>query len=335
MSYLGNMRIPFYTYNKKNWFLLYILYFFFIVVIFKVFGLHLSTLGDYRLYGRGTLDLGGLSPEIITINIYTILSHVGMSPTVLGSLIFIYLAYLFTQNIPQTSGNIFIFFSVMNPFCLQFIIYPSKETLLVGFTLLFLGRKNFKLIDTIILFLIFLIRPNYFIVVAVSAVLLNGTFLRFDARKLAVCASLFGLFILSYIEINGYTSSIISIIRQSFLPYSQSTTNRYWIPVVESLISLEFILWLSMGIYTIFFGFMKLKLVALPIIFAGFGKLLMFTKIFRRKYLEGYLWLIATSVYAVPLSVYNVGSSLRYSIPLLIIIFFTLVKFQEKKNECR
>ena len=104
---------------------------------------------------------------------------------------------------------------------------------------------------------------------------------------------------------------------------------------MQSLISVDFVLWFSIGLYTIFFGLMKLKLAALPIILAGFGKILMFTKIFRRKYIVGYLWLIATSVYAVPLSVYNVGSSLRYSIPLLLIIFFTLVKYQEKKNECR
>ena len=334
MSYFFDMRISFYSYNKKNWFLLYILYFFLIVVIFKVFGLHVSTLGDYRLYGRGSLDMA-LSPETITINIYTILSYVGLSPTILGSLIFIYFAYLFTQNMPQTSGNVFIFFSIFNPFCLQFIIYPSKETLLVGFTLFFLTRKNFKFTDPFILLLILLIRPNYFIVVVVAAVFLNGTFLRFNAKKLAIFVSLFGLLILVYIEVNGYTSSIISIIRQSFLPYSQSTTNRYWVPIIESLVSVDFVLWFSIGLYTIFFGLMKLKLAALPIILAGFGKILMFTKIFRRKYIVGYLWLIATSVYAVPLSVYNVGSSLRYSIPLLLIIFFTLVKYQEKKNECR
>ena len=54
---------------------------------------------------------------------------------------------------------------------------------------------------------------------------------------------------------------------------------------------------------------------------------------FKHSFLHGYLWFIAISIYAVPLSIYNVGSSMRYIIPITIIMLFIYLIQKERQNE--
>lgn len=328
------MKITLKSANKRDWYFLFLAYFFFFVIAFKVFGFHVSTLGDYRLYGRGTLQFA-YSPEVLTINIYTILSSIGLSALVIGSILFAYISYVFVQNTQLTKMNILIFFSIMNPFTIQFLIYPSKELILICLTLLVVNWKKNKLIDLVFLLVIFFIRPGYFLVVIATIASVKKRFFKIGTKGLVYLISFTALLVLIYIEYSGYTEMIIGIIRQSFLPYTQSTTNRNWIPIIETILSINFLIWFGVGLYTVFFGFTKIIITALPIMITGVGKLLLLFQLNKKNFMIGCLWFIAISIYAVPLSVYNIGSSLRYSIPIMVMMLYTITKLREQLNECR
>lgn len=311
------MTVKFYNSHRKHWFFFYMGYLLITCILFKVFGLHLSTLGDHRLYGRGTLEFA-YSPEITTINIYTILGSIGINPLLLGIIFIASVTYYYVNRLPQNLLSVYIYFCIFNPFTIQFLIYESKEAILSIVTSILLLAKLNRFHRIIFAALLFAIRPMYFVVYVSSLLIKDKAFL-FLSKRVYVISSIFVIVVLLYVlESYDYTTTIIGIIRQSFLPYSQATTNRNWIPVIETIFSLDFFNWYIIGLYTAIFGNLVLEWTTFLFLIVGFGKIILFSKVNNRSLSNYYLTVLAFSAYAVPLSVYNIGSSLRYCIPLFI-----------------
>lgn len=333
---MNNVKIKFANNKKKQWFLLYLSYLIIVVVLFKFFNLHLSTLGDYRLYSRGSFEIG-FSPEVITINIYTLLSYVAITPVTLTLVFLGSLTYFYVKYVRQNLQNCFIYFSVLNPFTLQFFMYESKEALLTIFTVTLLTMRLGKILRLIFLSLMIVIRPMYFIVYAVSRLTTDGSFSYFNKKYFLFSTIILGIITVFLLETRNYTVTLINLIRQSFLPYSNASTNRDWIPAVDSLISIDFLIWYSIGLFTVFFGKLVLDSTTLFLVTVGLGKFLLLAKVTKNRLIDMYTWLLALSIYTVPLAVYNVGSALRYSIPLFVVLLFVFMMSKKNgvQNECR
>ena len=320
------MRMKFSSSNKKYFFLLLAFYFLSLVVLFKVFELHLSKLGDYIYYGRGVFNFS-LNPEELTTNIYTILSYTGITATILGLTLSFYISYFFVNNLSLTKLNVFIFFCIMNPFVFQYLIYPSKELLLTCFSILIYKFKNHKLLEIFFMTIIFIIRPLYYIAVIVLLLITRKKILNLSIKKFTVIFTITILLSVFYIEYSGQVFSTINYVKNLFLSYDNVTTSRYWLPVVETILSFEFITWISVGLYTVFFSFLDAPniIIRFLVMIVGFGKIILIYNFFKIRFAFGYLWLTSLIIYAVPISIYNVGSSLRFTIPITIIMLYSYI----------
>lgn len=318
------MKIRFTNNIQTSWFVLLFSYFLTLIVIFYVFEFHLTSIGDYRSYGSGKLH-PGFSPESLTTNIFTCLSFIGLTPIIIGLILLSYISYYFLINVKPTIINIFIFFSILNPYAVQFLVYPSKELLLIIFTVLIFKFKDNFLLIIFFLSVLFLIRPMFFLVPVTFVILINKKFFKLKVKSFLYLVILCSILGLLYIENTKQIPSLIVQIERSFLPYATASTNRDWIPSVETIYSKEFITWLSIGVYTLFFGFFNAPSIYSSILFiiAGLGKVLLFYKLYKISKKYYYLWIINLIIYGVPLSVYNVGSSLRYSTPIMVIMLYS------------
>ena len=155
------MIIRFSSPIKKNWFILFFFYFLIIILSIYFLELRFSSLGDHLHYSSGNF-YQNYSSENLTINIYSIFSLFGIKPIFLGFLIILYISYFFVNNIKLNLINIFILLTILNPFVLQFLIYASKELLLVGFAILAYRFRKYFLITIFIILILFLIRPIFF-----------------------------------------------------------------------------------------------------------------------------------------------------------------------------
>ena len=320
------MWIKFSNSNKKYFFLLLTFYFLSLIILFKFFELHLSKLGDYIYYSRGVFNLS-LNPEELTTNIYTILSYTGITPTILGLTLSLYISYIFVNNLSLTKLNIFIFFCIMNPFVFQYLIYPSKELILTCFSILIYKFKNHKLLEIFLITITFIIRPLYFITIIVLLVTTRKKILNLNINTFTVIFTITILLSVFYIEYSEKVFFVTNYIKNLFLPYDIGTTNRYWLPVVETILSFEFITWISVGLYTLFFSFLDAPSIIIKflVMIVGFGKIILIYNFFKIRFTYGYLWLTSLIIYGVPLSIYNVGSSLRFTIPITIIILYSYI----------
>ena len=86
-----------------------------------------------------------------------------------------------------------------------------------------------------------------------------------------------------------------------------------------------------------FFGKLVLDSTTLFLVTVGLGKFLLLAKVTKNRLIDMYTWLLALSIYTVPLAVYNVGSGLRYSIPLFVVLLFVFMMSEKNgvQNECR
>ena len=55
----------------------------------------------------------------------------------------------------------------------------------------------------------------------------------------------------------------------------------------------------------------------------GIAKILLIYKFCKIRFVYGYLWFSALIIYGVPLSIVNVGSSVRYTIPIMIVMLYS------------
>jgi hypothetical protein len=293
---------------------------------------HLSKLGDNLHYERGVFSLS-LNPEVLTTNLYTILSYTGVPVFILGLVVSIFISFCFVNNFKLNILNLIIFFSIMNPLAFQFLIYASKELLIICFTLLIYRFKNYRSLVLIFLIFIFLIRPLFLLVTLAFILLYKRKIFFIELKNFILLLSISTLCYVFYLEFTGQISEIIKYIKSLFLaPYSNVTTNRYWLPTIESIFSYNFLVWISVGFYTIFFSFIDAPsfMIRLLTFFVGIGKLLLIYNFFKIRFLYGYLWFSTVIITLLPVSVYNVGSSLRFSTSVMIIMLFSFIKLQER-----
>ena len=142
------------------------------------------------------------------------------------------------------------------------------------------------------------------------------------------------------LEYSGKIYDIINMLESSFLNYKKNiTTNRYWIQstfgIIESIFSINFIYWLSIGFYTSLFGFLSMNniLIFFLSLIAGVGKLLLIYKFYKIKLLYSYAFILCLLIYGTPISVYNVGSSLRYLIPLYLLFLYSWILLNKTTKE--
>lgn len=318
------MKIKFNSPNQKYLFVFFVIYFLTWVVAFKVFDLHLSKLGDYLKYGRGII-IYVLDEQALTTNIFTILSWVGLSPLILGLIFACCISYFILNNLKPNKTNIFIFFCIMNPFVVQYLIYPSKEFLLVSFTVLAFKFRNHIFLRTIFLLLTYLIRPIYFLTVLVLFIVYKKGIFGLGLKACSFLITTITLMVVLYIENTGQTESVFTLLKNLFLPYKAANTNRFWLPSVTTIFSYEFVTWISVGFYTIFFGFLEAPNIIIRILMTtvGIAKILLIYKFCKIRFVYGYLWFSALIIYGVPLSIVNVGSSVRYTIPIMIVMLYS------------
>mgnify|MGYP007004760135 CR=1 FL=1 len=306
-------------------FIFFVIYFLSWVVAFKVFGLHVSKLGDALKYGRGII-IYVLDEQALTTNIFTVFSYIGLSPLILGLIFAYYISHFMVNNLVLNKSNIFILLCIINPFVIQYLIYPSKEFLLACGTVLIYKFRNHTLLCTIFSILTFLIRPTYFIAVVVFFIIYKKGLFGIGIKAYSILIAVFTLLGLLYLENSGQVESLFIYIENLFLPYKAANTNRFWLPSVTTIFSYEFIIWISVGFYTIFFGFLfdaPNIIIRFLVIIAGIGKILLIYKICKIRLVYGYLWFSAFVIYGLPLSIVNVGSSMRYTIPITIIMLYS------------
>ena len=326
------MKINFKNSNRKYLFLLLVFYFISLTVLFVGLEFHMSKLGDNIHYERGVFTLS-LNPEEVTTNFYTILSYLGVPTFIVGLAVAIYISYCFANHLKFTALNLIIFFSIMNPFIFQFLIYASKELLITCFTLLIYKFKNYKSLVLILLIFIFLIRPLFCLATLVLILLYEKQIFFIRLKNFSLFLSISILSYVFYLEFTGQILVMTQYIKSLFLaPYANVTTNRYWLPSVDTILSNEFLVWLGVGFYTIFFSFIDAPslMIRLLTTVVGIGKILLIYNFFKIKFLYGYLWFLTLIICVLPISIYNVGSSLRFSVPVMIIMLYSYITLQMK-----
>jgi len=284
----------------------------------------ISTLGDYRVYRVAVYSFNPLefSPEVFTQFIFSYI-NILWDQVVTGLILLFSIVIWIEKERKIKIQDIFIFIAIFNPFVLQFFFFESKEFLMCVAIFFYIriripSKKN----QALLLTLVALIRP-------MAVILLIPLLIERVAKGRRI---LFGYFIpwlfaftfLSIyfsIDFNQYYESYIRHLSNAFLGYSGASTNRYEINVPVRLFSQETLVILYTGLYTVFFPIISSSIFSsFLIMVTGFFKAYLFIKVYLR---ERYKWIIVASLfgYAVPLSIYNIGSSLRYSIPFFFMLY--------------
>jgi hypothetical protein len=211
-------------------------------------------------------------------------------------------------------------------------MYESKEALLTILSIILLAMGVNKILKLLLLLAMIMIRPMYFIVYIASQLTKNGAAFYLNKNSFVFLSAISAMLTVYLLETYNLTTKLIGVIRASFLPYAQATTNRDWVPFVDSILSTDFLIWYSLGLYTVFLGKLELGTSTLLFFTAGLGKLLLLTKVTKKRLNDSYIWFLAISIYTVPLAVYNVGSALRYSIPLFVVLLFVFMTPRNKEE---
>jgi hypothetical protein len=259
-----------------------------------------------------------IESEYLTIMIYSYLKFYFLPSWALGFLLFMFYIFKYIRKQKVTVMNMFINLCIFNPITLQFFYFESKEFLsLVLISLLLAVVSYFKFF--LIMTSIILRKENLLLLIAISN---KNIFI-----KLFYLFVFMILVLAIFLDYSGISSSIFVIVEGSFSQNAEAeqdiaTTHRDWIDTPQKIFSIDGMKFFLIGIYTTifsFFPFEKYFLLFLPI---GIGKLFLI-----RCFVKASSWkfsifvLSALSLYCIPLSVFNVGSSTRYSAVAWIVLW--------------
>lgn len=320
-----------YRYNKN---VIILLLYLVLISIFFALDFSVSSLGDYRLYRKVYYPLfSSYSPEAFTRDVFSLLSFI--SPQfVIGLLTILASCFYSLRNscLPKAKVSLYLFL-LFNPFYIQFFIYESKE-FLICCVLLILSIDGFKRVHS---FYWIVFSLAFIAAVRLESLLIFAFFiLYFNQSRMVLFRSIgvLGFIIVSvliiaslyYPAVDNYYSDFFRSLSRMFLTYNSASTNRYWISEVEELLSIETVFIFLLSYYTFFFSFLPTEnIIAFSLLVPfGIAKIFWFYMVvFKSKY--PIILFSFASMYIVPISIYNVGSAMRYQIPivlLLCLIFF-------------
>lgn len=276
-----------------------------------------TSLGDYRLYIVDRYNpLTINSPERFVQFVYTFLAPFDQNLTLFGIFLAAWLLGLFQSK--KNFQHIALTILLLNPVVMSFLLSPSKEALLsLAVAFYIIGGPRRRLLA-------------FFITAATRplGLVLMLPFLRASSRVTIITGCFIALFLLvtydifsSLTIVDACWESTENILRNAFFGYS-SETNRYWLPETGRFVQLETLYLLVIGGVSFFLpftlGWPHITALMIPVAVAKFAALVKFYRYFG---LTGVLFLLA---YGVPLSIYNAGSALRYTVPINVILVLFL-----------
>lgn len=315
--------------NKKNRQIFVMIFLFYNTVMTFILSFQLvtlTTLGDYRQYrdkiifnlSDVVLFTGGipvLLTEKYTVLLYSYAKLAVLPSWLLGYLLlcFIILRYMRHQKINLL--NIFINFSIFNPITLQYFYFESKEFLTLLLVIIFLEIKNKKRFLPAFLFVL-IRKENLLILFSLG-------------RNYTKSLTLFVLLLLAstalILDSLDLSRLIFIIIENSFV--ADANTHRYWVNGPVHIYSQETFVFVLIGIYTSIFSFFPFEqyfLIFLPI---GLFKLALLVKFLKNNQVSYSIFVLTMMIlYCVPLSVYNVGSSTRYTMVAWVVLWVIHIK---------
>lgn len=285
-------------------------------------GDYLQYRGKYMFYVPNLVRIKGwfldIETEYLTIMIYSYLKFYFLPSWALGFLLFMFYIFKYIRKQKVTVMNMFINLCIFNPITLQFFYFESKEFLsLVLISLLLAVVSYFKFF--LIITSIILRKENLFIILAMSK---KNIFVNFFYIFVFL---IIGIAI--YLDYSGISRAIFVIVHGSFAQSAEfgqdvATTHRDWIVSPQKIFSIEGLKFFLLGLYTTIFSFLpseKYFLLFFPI---GIGKLFLVRYFVRVSTWKSSIFILSVlALYCIPLSVYNVGSSTRYTSVAWIVLW--------------
>ncbi len=302
---------------------------FFITRIFNPIDIKL---GDYHRYVDPPDWYAQKSPEEIMRIIYYFGSNIFIFEIIFSFMIFLFIFYNIIQvykksnSVPIITKLIILF----NPVYLVYLSFPSKEVIILFLMIVFYNfiqkEKNFVffIIALLSLIMIFLIRDLYIIP------LLYLLFLKTGMGRFQFFAATLVFSLVYYYFTSDLFIWILGELTGYFSGYLTANTTRWWVNITDFESPIELTKYFLLGFYTVFFGGLPNEIInspqLLPIFIIGFFKLSLIYYILFKQEIDYYLFrrylifLALVFFILTPLSIFNIGSAMRYQVPFFIFI---------------
>ena len=315
----------------ENFYWITVIVSFWLTRLFNPLGITPGDASRYQLAPESNI----LEAHVIVQNIYWYGGILFGREIIFSFILFIIIYYNIIKFYRESEGpkSIIKFIIIFNPMYILFIAFPSKETILLLAMIYFykFAIRETTLFNTImsLIFLYFIFRIRLFYTIPFIYIIFLK--LGFGKFQIAVGSALLFFFFLNF------TSETLILILQSisddFVGYEiarAASTNRLWIDLVSFNSYLDLFFYYLLGIYTVFLSALPSEIIIrpslMPLFLIGIFKLyIIYYLLFKQKIdsliLSRYYIFLALILFVlVPLSIYNIGSSIRYQIPFFIII---------------
>jgi len=309
--------------------------------------------GDHRLYVSGAHSFA-YSPENVTIIFYTFLgSYISDLLPVL--IIYATIASKFyRKNIFSLVDWRLLLFFLLHP-GVVFLANASKEAiLLVAFILIYeelkkasRGGAKFKsgVLVAALIATIFLIR-NIYVIPILAYFIFSSKFLRKKLLvifvPLYVAISFFLLLWLADVNIIEKINIVFLEIERSFSGYTANTNRTIlFFDHVEHLSYVEIVFLAFIGVATLIFGYVPIvdqfEFQYLPLVLLGFVKISTLAYLWKNRFFVlnsrpiGLVIFVIVFIFVCSLlSIFNIGSSVRYQVPLFFLLMYIYIDIKSR-----